>query len=144
MAKIVELREMSDDKLDERLENAREEMFNLRFQKAASRLENYARLNQVRREIAQLETVLHMRGLARDAAASEPQIALALAGAGEWRANARFVYEDSAWQVQFVDASGNEVASAVVDLNKKQPSGRRGRAMLGSGVNPVVSYKVAG
>lgn len=144
MAKIVELREMSDDKLDELLENAREEMFNLRFQKAAARLENYARLNQVRREIAQVETILHMRGLARDAAAGEPQIASVLAEAGDWRANVRFVYEDSAWQVQFVDASDNEIASAVVDLNKKQSSTRRNRAVMQAGVNPVVSYKVAG
>lgn len=144
MAKIVELREMSDDKLDELLENAREEMFNLRFQKAAARLENYARLNQVRREIAQVETILHMRGLARDAAAGEPQIASVLAAAGDWRANVRFVYEDSAWQVQFVDASDNEIASAVVDLNKKQSSTRRNRAVMQAGVNPVVSYKVAG
>lgn len=144
MANIVELREMSDDKLDELLENAREEMFNLRFQKASARLENYARLKHVRREIAQLETVLHTRGLARDAAASEPRIATALAGAGDWQANVRFVYEDSAWQVRFVDSSGSDIASAVVDLNKKQSFARRDRAVMQTVNNPVVSYEVAG
>ena len=58
MLNIVELREMSDDRLEEMMENAREELFNLRFQKASARLENYARLKQVRRELAQLQTVL--------------------------------------------------------------------------------------
>ncbi len=80
MLNVVELREMSGDKLREMLENAREEMFNLRFQKASARLENYARLKQVRREIAQLETVLHMRQQAKDVAAQEPEIASVLAG----------------------------------------------------------------
>ena len=37
MLNIVELREMSDDRLEEMVENAREEMFNLRFQKASAR-----------------------------------------------------------------------------------------------------------
>ena len=144
MAKIVELREMSDDKLDELLENAREEMFNLRFQKASARLENYARLKHVRREIAQVETVLHMRSLARDVAASEPHIAAALAEDGAWQANVRFVYEDSAWEIQFVDGSGSAIASAVVDLNKKQTFAKRDRAMMQPGGNLVVSYEVAG
>ena len=69
MANIVELREMSDDKLDKLLENAREEMFNLRFQQATAQLDNHARVKIVRREIAQIQTVLHMRQLAIDTAA---------------------------------------------------------------------------
>ena len=80
MANIVELREMSDDKLEEMLENAREEMFNLRFQQATAQLDNHARVRIVRREIAQVETVLHMRKLAIDTAAIEPDIAAALSG----------------------------------------------------------------
>ena len=126
MANIVELREMSDDKLDEMLENAREEMFNLRFQKASARLEDYSRLKHVRREIAQLETVLHMRQLAKEVAAAEPEVAAALANK-EWTANARFSYEDSAWQVEFVDTDGAELATALVNLNKARPKGRKGR-----------------
>lgn len=144
MANIVELREMSDNKLEELLENAREEMFNLRFQKAAARLENYARLKLVRREIAQIETVLYMRGLARDAAMQEPQIVAALAKADDWQANVRFIYEDSAWQVQFVDGSGGEVATAVVDLNKKHTASRRHRAARQAANERIVSYEVVG
>ena len=43
------------DKLEEMLENAREEMFNLRFRNASAQLEDYSRLKAVRREIAQIE-----------------------------------------------------------------------------------------
>ena len=143
MASIVELREMSDDKLAELLEKAREDQFFLRFQKASARLENYARLKQVRREVAQLETVLRMRGLATDAAAQEPAIAEALANVDGWQANARFVYEDSAWQVNFVSSEGDDVASALVNLNQKQAASRRKRGLL-EAVSPVLSYEVAG
>ena len=68
MANIVELRGMSDAKLEEMLENSREEMFNLRFQVASARLEDYTQLKAIRRQIAQLETVLNMRQLAIETA----------------------------------------------------------------------------
>jgi large subunit ribosomal protein L29 len=142
MASIVELREMSEQKLREKLENNREEMFNLRFQKAGARLEDYTRIRFVRREIAQIETVLHMRQLAVDKAALEPEIAMVLAGK-EWQATSRFNYEKSGWQVSFTDADGQELASAVVDLNKKRPQGRRARVEK-SQPRLVTSYKVAG
>ena len=142
MASIVELREMSDDKLDELLENAREEMFNLRFQKATAQLDNHARVKIVRREIAQIETVLRMRQMAIGAAAEQPEIATALSGK-EWRANAHFDYEDSAWQVEFNDEDDNSVATALVNLNKKKPQSRKDRAH-GKPVQLVVSYEVVG
>ena len=142
MANIVEVREMSNDKLDKLLENAREEMFNLRFQQATAQLDNYARVKIVRREIAQIETVLHMRQLAVDTAAKEPAIAAALSGK-EWRANAHFDYEDSAWQVEFSDQDDNDVASALVNLNKKHSQSRKSRAPK-KPVQLVVSYEVVG
>lgn len=124
MASIVELNQMSNDKLEKTLEEAREELFNLRFQVASARLENTARLKQVRREVAQVETVLHQRRLATEAAAAEPAIAERLSGK-EWQANTRYVYEDSAWQVEFNDKGGKKLATAWVNLNKAQPK-RRG------------------
>jgi len=142
MANIVELREMSGEKLEEMLENAREEMFNLRFQNASARLENYARLRQVRREIAQLETVLHMRKLAKDTALAEPEIQAALADK-DWRVTARFSYEDSAWKVDFIDEDGLELVSALVDLNKAQPRGRRARRTA-KPPRLVTSYEIVG
>lgn len=51
MANIVELNQMSRDKLENTLEGAREEMFNLRFQVASARLENTARLRQDRKSV---------------------------------------------------------------------------------------------
>jgi large subunit ribosomal protein L29 len=117
MAGIVELNQMSNDKLEKTLEDAREEIFNLRFQKASARLENTARLRQVRRQVAQIETVLHQRQLAAAAAAADPAVAERLAGK-EWQANARYVYEDSAWQVEFNDKGGKRLAMAHVNLNK--------------------------
>jgi len=142
MANIVELREMNGEKLAEMLENAREEMFNLRFQSASARLENYSRIKQVRREIAQLETVLNMRGLAKEEAARHPAISPALAGK-PWRATARFNYEESAWQVEFVDDDSKTLASAVVNLNKTQPKGRKAYSSE-KPAQLVVSYEVAG
>lgn len=127
MANIVELNQMSNDKLEKRLEEAREELFNLRFQVASARLENTARLRVVRREIAQVETVLHQRVLATEAAAAEPEIASRLNGK-EWQANARYVYEDSAWQVEFNEKGGKKLATAWVNLNKVQPKGRAAKA----------------
>lgn len=127
MAHIVELNQMSNDKLMEQLENAREELFNLRFQKASAQLQNTARIREVRREVAQVETTLQLRQLAVDAAAADPAIAPALAGR-DWQATARFVYEDSAWRVDFADKGGKALAKAMVNLNKARPKGRAGRA----------------
>lgn len=124
MASIVELNQMSKDKLEKTLEDAREELFNLRFQVASARLENTARLRQVRRELARVETVLHQRQLATTAAAAEPAIAERLNGK-EWQATTRYVYEDSAWQVEFNDKGGKKLATVWVNLNKVQPK-RRG------------------
>jgi len=127
MANIVELRDLNDSKLEEMLENGREELFNLRFQQASARLEDYSRLKGVRREIAQLETVIHLRRLAVETAVSEPGDLSAFLNGKSWQATARYVYEDVAYQVDFSDEDGAELATAMVDLNKKKITGRRAR-----------------
>ncbi len=58
MARTSELREMDADELGTRLAEARQELFNLRFQHVTGQLDNYARLGQVRKEIARIETIL--------------------------------------------------------------------------------------
>jgi large subunit ribosomal protein L29 len=128
MASIVELRDMSDDQIEDALENAREEMFNLRFQNASARLEDVSRIRTVRREIAQFETVLRMRQIAIEAAAEQDEVAEAIKGA-EWSAEAQFSYEDSMWVVSFEDENGDELAETSVNLNKKKIRGRRARRM---------------
>lgn len=126
MASIVELRDMSDEEIRKSLENAREEMFNLRFQNAAARLEDVSRIKTVRRDIAQYETVLQMRQLAIQEAAKTPEVLEAIDGK-TWSAEARFSYEDSRWFVSFFDEEGDDLAEGRVDLNKKKARGRRAR-----------------
>jgi large subunit ribosomal protein L29 len=57
----AELRELDDDELENRLINARKELFNLRFQAATGRLDNSARTGDVRRDIARMLTVARAR-----------------------------------------------------------------------------------
>jgi large subunit ribosomal protein L29 len=52
-----ELRELTDDELDHRLSERRQELFNLRFQSVTGALENTARLKLAKREIARILTV---------------------------------------------------------------------------------------
>jgi large subunit ribosomal protein L29 len=56
-----ELRELSDDQLDQKMADTRQELFNLRFQTATGVLENSARLRHAKREIARILTVKHER-----------------------------------------------------------------------------------
>ena len=57
-----ELRDLTDDELEHRLLDARQELFNLRFQSATGALENSARLKLAKREIARILTIQHERG----------------------------------------------------------------------------------
>ena len=54
-----EIRRKTPDELATQLADLRKESFNLRFQKASGQLENQARIRQVRREIARIQTVLN-------------------------------------------------------------------------------------
>ena len=56
-----ELRELSDEELDRRMAETRQELFNLRFQTATGVLENSARLRHAKREIARILTVMSER-----------------------------------------------------------------------------------
>jgi large subunit ribosomal protein L29 len=71
MTSTQELRELNDTELEHRLGETKEELFNLRFQNATGQLDNVARLPQVRREIARIETLLREREIA--AAEAEEQ-----------------------------------------------------------------------
>ncbi|MBM3560145.1 MAG: 50S ribosomal protein L29 [Alphaproteobacteria bacterium] len=59
--KIDEVRGKSSDELREQLGELRKEAFNLRFQRANGQLKNTARVREVRRTIARVETVLGQR-----------------------------------------------------------------------------------
>jgi large subunit ribosomal protein L29 len=56
-----ELRDLTDEELEDRLADRRQELFNLRFQSATGALENPARLKLAKREIARILTVRNER-----------------------------------------------------------------------------------
>jgi large subunit ribosomal protein L29 len=58
-----ELRQLEDDELVSKLREAKEELFNLRFQAATGQLESHGRLNAVRKDIARIYTVIREREL---------------------------------------------------------------------------------
>ena len=55
--KATDLRDMTLDQLDDELLRLKKEQFNLRFQTATGQLENTARVRQVRRDIARIQTI---------------------------------------------------------------------------------------
>ena len=59
----AELRELSDEELVLRVREAKEELFNLRFQAATGQLESHGRLNAVKKDIARIYTVVCEREL---------------------------------------------------------------------------------
>ena len=57
--KAADVRAKTDDELKTELAQLAKEVFNLRFQKASGQLENTARVRQVRRDIARIQTLLN-------------------------------------------------------------------------------------
>ena len=58
-----EIRDLSDEELDGKLSDAKEELFNLRFQLATGQLDNPMKLKEARRLIARVQTVRQEREL---------------------------------------------------------------------------------
>ena len=67
MSKAKELREMSDDQLEFSLREAKQTLFNLRFQASTEKLDAPSNLMKARREIARINTVLRERQIAKEA-----------------------------------------------------------------------------
>ncbi len=61
--KARELRNLSDEELQAKLRESKEELFNLRFQSATGQLDNTSRIREVKRDIARIFTVLREREL---------------------------------------------------------------------------------
>lgn len=66
--KAAELKDKTPDQLRDDLVSLKKEAFNLRFQMATNQLENTARMRQVRRDVARINTILNQK--AAEAAAS--------------------------------------------------------------------------
>ena len=59
--KASEIRDMTLDQLDDQVVKLKKEQFNLRFQRASGQLENTARVRQVRRDIARIQTIARQK-----------------------------------------------------------------------------------
>jgi large subunit ribosomal protein L29 len=73
MAKLemAELRSKDDAALQKQLDDLQQELFNLRFQRAANQIKNLNRLTEVKRDIARIKTLLRERELAASASAHQ-------------------------------------------------------------------------
>ena len=60
---LGDLRDLEEDELATKLREAKEELFNLRFQSATGQLESHGRLKAVRKDIARIYTVMREREL---------------------------------------------------------------------------------
>ena len=69
--KAHELDDLNDVDLESKLREAKEELFNLRFQAATGQLESHGRLNAVRKDIARIYTIMRERELGLSAAPTE-------------------------------------------------------------------------
>ena len=65
MEKMKEIRELSNADLTKKIDELKEELFNLRFQQATDVLENPARMKEIRKTIARIKTVLTERASER-------------------------------------------------------------------------------
>jgi large subunit ribosomal protein L29 len=63
-ANIVELRELSDDELLDRLNEVKQDVFTLRFQIATGQAENTSLLRVAKRDVARIHTILRQREIA--------------------------------------------------------------------------------
>jgi large subunit ribosomal protein L29 len=70
-----ELRGMDTEELETRLNETRQELFNLRFQLVTGQLDNSSRITQVRRHVARIETLLREREIAEAEELEAGQIA---------------------------------------------------------------------
>ena len=61
MTKIADLRSMTTDQLGDQLLSLKKEQFNLRFQAATGQVEKTHRVNEIRKDIARIKTVLRAK-----------------------------------------------------------------------------------
>ncbi len=69
-ARAEELRGMTVEELEARLAEAKQELFNLRFQLVTGQLDNVARIRHVRKDVARMNTILRDQEIAAAEAAA--------------------------------------------------------------------------
>ncbi len=65
--KASELRDMTAEELNAKLQSLKEELFNLRFQLAINQLDNPMRISAVKKDIARVNTIIRQNELAENA-----------------------------------------------------------------------------
>jgi len=63
--KVEEVRALSDKELDKQLEEAHQELFNLRFRLATKQLVNHREIPRAKKRIAQIKTIMRERELTK-------------------------------------------------------------------------------
>ena len=63
--KVKELRELTTEQIVAKVKEAKEELFNLRFQQATGNLEKPSRIRELRHQVARLKTVLREREMSK-------------------------------------------------------------------------------
>jgi large subunit ribosomal protein L29 len=56
--KVSEIRDLGHEEIERKLDETKEELFNLRFQNATGQLDNYKRLRELKRDVARIKTIL--------------------------------------------------------------------------------------
>lgn len=64
--KASEMRELSNSDLDKLINDTKQELFNMRFQKSVGKLTNTARVRTLKKDIARAKTLIHERTLAAE------------------------------------------------------------------------------
>jgi len=72
--KAGQVRDLTSDQLSDELLKLKKEQFNLRFQAASGQLENTARVRQIRRDIARIQTISRQKPAARAEAKTATKI----------------------------------------------------------------------
>lgn len=65
--KISEIRDLSGQEIQDKIQDLKEELFNLRFQNAMNQLDNPKRISAVKKDIAKLKTILKEQELGLNA-----------------------------------------------------------------------------
>ena len=99
MTKVGEFAALDPDELVGRLDESRRELLNLRFQLATGQLDNSARINLIRRDVARILTVLREREIAQDEGTEVPFHAVPVSRPRRSRAA-----DDEVADEEFVDA----------------------------------------
>lgn len=66
LMKTSEIRELTNEDIIKKIEECKEELFNLRFSQATGNLEKPSRINELRKTVARMKTVLKERELEED------------------------------------------------------------------------------